>query len=84
MELGLSEVEFYLWVGLFTQARVDPAVQRRLREGVAAAAREPEMLRAAQAAGMVIEHLEGQAFQDFLARDAVRIEAAVRRIGRVE
>jgi tripartite-type tricarboxylate transporter receptor subunit TctC len=84
MELGLREVEFYLWVGLFTQARVDPAIQQRLREGVAAAVKEPEMLRAAAAAGMVIEHLEGAAFQEFLARDAVRIEAAVRRIGRVE
>lgn len=83
-ELGLAGVEFYLWVGLFTQARVDPAIQARLRQGVAAAVKEPEMQRAVQGAGMVIEHLEGQAFQDFLARDQARVEAAVKRIGRVE
>lgn len=84
MELGLREVEFYLWVGLFTQARVEPAIQARLREGVAAAVREPEMLRALSGAGMVIEHKEGAAFQEFLDRDALRITAAVNRIGRVE
>jgi tripartite-type tricarboxylate transporter receptor subunit TctC len=84
MELGFRDVEFYLWVGLFSQAGVDPAVLRRLREGVAHALREPELLRQLQATGSVIEHLEGDAFREFLDRDQRRVEAAVQRIGRVE
>jgi tripartite-type tricarboxylate transporter receptor subunit TctC len=66
MELGFRDVEFYLWVGLFSQAGVDPAVLQRLREGVAHALREPELLRQLQATGSVIEHLEGDAFREFL------------------
>ena len=42
------------------------------------------MLRAVEGAGMVIEHMEGDAFREFLAQDQARVEAAVRRIGRVE
>ena len=34
--------------------------------------------------GSVIEHLEGDAFREFLDRDQRRVEAAVQRIGRVE
>lgn len=83
-EVGLAGVEFYLWVGLFTQAKVDPAIQARWRQGVAAALRDTDMLRAMEGAGMVTAHLEGQAFLDFLAADERRVEQAVRRIGRVE
>ncbi|MDB5383305.1 MAG: Tat pathway signal protein [Rhodospirillales bacterium] len=84
IELGFPTVEFYLWVGLFTQAGVEPGIQRRLREGVAAALREPEMLRQLDTTGMVVDHREGAAFQAFLDADRVRIEAAIQRIGRVE
>ena len=83
-ELGFRDVEFYLWVGLFSQAGVDPAVLGRLRDGVSQAVREPELLRQLQAGGSVIEYLDGQAFRRFLDRDQERVEAAVRRIGRVE
>ncbi|HEY4253567.1 MAG TPA: tripartite tricarboxylate transporter substrate binding protein [Roseomonas sp.] len=84
MELGFPTVEFYLWVGLFTQTAVEAAIQARLREGVAAAVREPEMQRQLDATGMVIDHREGAAFQAFLEADRVRVEAAVQRIGKVE
>ena len=84
IEMGFPTVEFYLWVGLFTQAGVDPAIQRRLREGVAAALLEPEMRRQLDTTGMQIDHREGAAFQAFLAADQARVEAAVQRIGRVE
>jgi tripartite-type tricarboxylate transporter receptor subunit TctC len=77
-------VEFYLWVGLFTQAGVEPAIQRRLREAVAAAVKEPEMQRQLEANGMVLEHHEGEVFRAFLAADQQRVEAAIQRIGRVE
>jgi tripartite-type tricarboxylate transporter receptor subunit TctC len=83
-ELRLEAVEFYLWVGLFTQAAVPGPIQARWRQAVAAALRDPDMLRALDGAGMVTAHREGQAFLDFLAADERRVDAAVRRIGRVE
>lgn len=83
-ELGHAGVEFYLWVGLFTQAAVEPAIQRRLREGVAAAMREPEMQRQLAASGLVIDLRQEAAFQQFLDADQRRIEAAIQQIGRVE
>jgi tripartite-type tricarboxylate transporter receptor subunit TctC len=84
MELGFANVEFYLWVGFFTQAAAEPAIQARLRQSVAAITRDAEMLRQLEAAGLVLDHREGQAFADFLAADGRRVDAVVNRIGRVE
>ncbi len=84
LELGFPEAEFYLWVGLFTQAAADPAIQRQLREGVAAALAEPETQRQLAATGTVLDLRLGEAFQTFLAADRRRVTAAVQRIGRVE
>lgn len=84
MELGFAGVEFYLWVGFFTQAATDPAIRTRLRQSVAAVTRDPEMLRQLETAGLVLDHREGQAFTDFLEADRRRVTAVVNRIGRVE
>lgn len=84
VELGFPTAEFYLWVGLFIQVSAPARLQQAWRESVAAVAREPEMLRQLQAAGLEMDHREGQAFLDFLAADRRRVEAAVNRIGRVE
>jgi tripartite-type tricarboxylate transporter receptor subunit TctC len=84
IELGFAGVEFYLWVGFFTQAATDPAIQARLREAVAATTRDQEMLRQLQTSGLVLDHREGQAFTDFLEADRRRVTAVVNRIGRVE
>lgn len=83
-EIGLPNVEFYLWVGFFTQAAVEADIQRRLREGIAAATREPEMQRQLETTGIDIDLREGVAFQAFLDADRQRVEAAIQRIGRVE
>ncbi len=84
MELGFHEVEFYLWVGLFTQAAVPAEIQRRLREGVAAALADADTQRQLASTGTVLDLRLGEAFQGFLAADRQRVEAAVQRIGRVE
>jgi tripartite-type tricarboxylate transporter receptor subunit TctC len=84
LELGFAGVEFYLWVGFFTQAGTDAAIQGRLRQSVAAVARDPEMLRQLEAGGLVLDHREGAAFTAFLDADRRRVEAVVNRIGRVE
>jgi len=84
MELGYSGVEFYLWVGLFTQAGVDPALIARWRDGIAAAVAAPETLRALAGSGSVLDLRTGADFAAFLAADARRVTDAVQRIGRVE
>jgi len=84
IELGYPDVEFYLWVGLFTQGPVDPAIQRRWRESIAAALAEPEAQRVLAGAGAVLDLRTGAEFQAFLDADRRRVEAAVQRIGRVE
>jgi tripartite-type tricarboxylate transporter receptor subunit TctC len=83
-ELGYPEVEFYLWVGLFTQAGVDPALIARWRDALAAAAQEPETRRALAGSGSVLDLRTGPEFAAFLAADARRVGTAVQRIGRVE
>jgi len=84
IELGYAGVEFYLWVGLFTQAGVDPALIVRWRDGIAAAVQAPETLRALAGSGSVLDLRTGADFTAFLAADARRVTDAVQRIGRVE
>lgn len=84
IELGFRSVEFYLWVGFFTQAAVEADIQRRLREGISAATQEPEMRRQLETTGMEIDLRQGEAFQGFLDADRQRVEAAIQRIGKVE
>ena len=69
-EVGLAGVEFYLWVGIFTQTAVPAPIQAKWRQGVAAALKDPDMQRALEGAGMVTAHMEGQVFLEFLAADA--------------
>ncbi|MFM7423344.1 MAG: tripartite tricarboxylate transporter substrate-binding protein, partial [Alphaproteobacteria bacterium] len=84
LELGLADVEFYLWVGIFSQPAT-PAMEREAwRQATAAVAKDPEMLRQLETAGLELDHRDGQAFQDFLEADFKRVAAAVNRIGRVE
>jgi tripartite-type tricarboxylate transporter receptor subunit TctC len=84
IELGMAEVEFYLWVGIFSQPATPTAEREAWRQATAAVAKDPEMLRQLETAGLELDHRDGKAFQDFLDADFKRVEAAVNRIGRVE
>ena len=84
MELGFTAVEFYLWVGLFSQTATPQPVREAWRRSVAAVTADPDFLAQLQTAGLELDHRDGQAFLDFLETDRRRVEAAVNRIGRVE
>jgi len=84
IELGLAEVEFYLWVGIFSQPGTPAAEREAWRQSTAAVVKDPEMLRQLEATGLELDHRDGKAFQDFLDSDFQRVTAAVNRIGRVE
>ncbi len=84
MERGFADVEFYIWAGLMAPAATPAPILARLREGFAAAMRDPEALRAFEAAGSPPRYLDAPDFARFLAEDSARLVRAVQRIGRVE
>ncbi|MCO6418503.1 tripartite tricarboxylate transporter substrate binding protein [Siccirubricoccus sp. KC 17139] len=83
-ERGFPEAEFYIWAGAFAPAGTPPAVLARLREGMAQAARDPEVQKALAASGNNLGYLDGEAFAEFFQADAARLRRAVQRIGKVE
>ena len=84
IERGFAEVEFYIWAGLMAPAATPAPVLARLREAFAAAMRDPDALRAFEAAGSPPRYLDAPDFARFLAEDSARLVRAVGRIGRVE
>ncbi|NKC30651.1 Bug family tripartite tricarboxylate transporter substrate binding protein [Falsiroseomonas selenitidurans] len=84
MEKGFSEVEFYIWAGLFVPAATPAPVQARLREAVRRAAQDPVTVNAFNAAGAPVAYLDAPAFKTFFEQDSARLLRAVARIGKVE
>jgi len=83
-ELGLKDVEFYIWSGVFVPAATPAPVQARLREAVRAAVADPQFTGAMTKAETPIQYLDAPQFRDFLAKDAARLKVAVEKIGRVD
>ena len=84
MEKGFSEVEFYIWAGLFAPAATPAPVITRLRDTVRQAVQDPDLVRAFTAAGAPVTYLDQPEFQRFFEQDSARLLRAVQRIGRVE
>jgi tripartite-type tricarboxylate transporter receptor subunit TctC len=83
-ELGYSDVEFYIWAGVFAPAATPAPVQVRLREAVRAAVADPQFKGAMDKVSTPINYLDAPQFRDFLAKDAARLKVAVEKIGRVD
>lgn len=84
IESGFPEAEFYIWAGLFAPAATPAPVMDTLRRAVAQAVRDPDLLRAFEAAGAPLAYRDAPEFTAFFAEDSARLVRAVRRIGRVE
>ncbi|MBU8537565.1 Bug family tripartite tricarboxylate transporter substrate binding protein [Falsiroseomonas tokyonensis] len=84
MEKGFSEVEFYIWAGLFAPAATPAPVQQKLRDAVRQAVRDPQLVAAFTAAGAPVAYLDAPEFATFFAEDSARLLRAVQRIGKVE
>jgi len=84
IEKGFPEAEYYIWAGVFAPAGTPAAVLARLRAALAAVARDPEVQKALAASGNTLDYREGEAFERFFRADATRLQAAVRRIGRID
>lgn len=84
-ELGYTDAEFYLWIGVFAPAKTPPAVARKIRADIAQVVQgDPSFAQRMAASGALVDYRDAPAFNEFLDQDAARIKAAVQRIGKVE
>ena len=84
IELGYQEVEFYLWVGLFAPAKTPEILVQTIRRDIGRAVQEPDFVQNMLKLGAPIDYRDSQPFVEFLNKDAGRINAAIRRIGKVD
>ncbi|WP_441343206.1 tripartite tricarboxylate transporter substrate binding protein [Phreatobacter sp.] len=83
-ELGFSDVEFYIWAGLFVPARTPASVIARLREAMKTTMADPEVRNVYERAGSPPAYLDQPEFMQFVQADSGRLIQAVRKIGRVD
>jgi tripartite-type tricarboxylate transporter receptor subunit TctC len=82
-ELGYN-VEYYLWVGVFAPKGTPDNIVTFWRQNLDTAARSETFKTAMANLGQDVAYLDQPAFAKFWADDTMRIEDAVRNIGRVQ
>jgi tripartite-type tricarboxylate transporter receptor subunit TctC len=83
-ELGYSDVEFYIWAGLFTPQGMPDPIMTRLRDAVRQAMQDPTVTKIFETAGSPPAYLDAPEFARFVEADSARLIAAVKKIGKVE
>jgi tripartite-type tricarboxylate transporter receptor subunit TctC len=83
-DLGYKEAEFYLWVGMFGSSKIPAETITKIREGVARAVKDADFVQQLEKMQLPVEYLDGPDFAKFWKDDGDRIEAAIKRIGKVE
>jgi tripartite-type tricarboxylate transporter receptor subunit TctC len=84
MEKGFTETEFYIWAGMFAPAATPAPVMQKLRAAVGQAVKDPELVRAFEAAGAPVAYKDAPDFARFFAEDSARLVKAVQKIGKVD
>ena len=82
-ELG-HDLEYYLWVGLFTPKATPPAIVARLSAAIDQAASADQFKNAIANIGLEVGYLDTADFAKFWDMDAKRSEDAVNLIGKVQ
>jgi tripartite-type tricarboxylate transporter receptor subunit TctC len=82
-ELGY-DIEYYLWVGVFAPKGTPDNIVTFWRQNIDTAARSEQFKTAMTNLGQEVAYLDQPGFAKFWAEDALRIEDAVRNIGRVQ
>lgn len=83
-ELGYGDVEFYIWAGLFAPAGVPEPIMKKLRDGAAEVAKDPEFNSVMAKLQTPVTYKDAPDFKAFWDEDAKRMAEAVRRVGKVE
>lgn len=83
-EMGFKEVEFYLWVGLFAPEKIDKELEQGIRRDIARAVQDADFVKHMAGLGAPVDYRDAPAFTQFLNQDAKRIQAAIKRIGKVD
>lgn len=79
-----QDVEFYIWAAMFGPAGMPAEVASRVRAAVKQAANDPEFRTAMQGMNTPVNFVEGAELDAFLAKDAARLAAVVKRMGKLE
>lgn len=82
-ELGYSDVEFYIWAGLFVGAGTPEPIVARLREAMRETMTSPEVQAVFVKAGSPPAYQDAPEFTRFVEADSARLVTAVQKIGKV-
>ena len=83
-ELGLKDVVYYNWAGLFVPKGVPEPVMTRLREAMAQAMKDPAAVKIFENGGSAAAYQDAPEFAKFVAADSARLIPVVKKIGKVE
>ena len=84
VEKGFSDVEFYIWVGIFAPTGTPPAIIERIRDASRQVAQDPDFIRIMAGSGNTLDYRDGDAFRRFYDEDAGRLLRVVRALGKIE
>lgn len=84
IEKGFSDVEFYIWVGIFAPTGTPPAVVARIRDASRAVVQDADFIRIMAGSGNTLDFREGDAFRRFYDEDSGRLLRVVRALGKIE
>ena len=82
-ELGY-DLEYYLWVGIFTPKGTPENAVTFLRSAIGKAAASEQYQKAMGNVGLAVEYMDQPEFAKFWAEDAKRVVSAIQTIGRVQ
>jgi len=84
VEKGFTDVEFYIWVGLFAPAGTPPAIIERIRDASRLVAQDADFQRIMAGSGNTLDYRDGDAFRRFYDEDAGRLLRVIRALGKIE
>lgn len=78
------DIEYYLWAGLFAQKNVPANVFKTLRDAVRQALQDPDVKKGFERVRTPIAYQDADEFKPWWDKDAERLAAVVKRIGKLE
>jgi tripartite-type tricarboxylate transporter receptor subunit TctC len=83
-ELGVKDVVYYNWAGLFVPKGVPDAIMARLREATAKAMKDPGAIKVFESGGSAPAWQDAPEFAKFFEADSKRLIPLLQKIGKVE